>query len=317
MKYIIARNAWGDGMQAETSIVPELILPFEGVKSRCREIGVEFITFDQVKEGMDILAAFFFDSPPVDDPLLKMWVHRNVPHLFLMISENLFLQPNKTYAGVAPFADKIFSYEMRPPFPEKTVRLRYPVDNDALKIRGETYEKRPWKVGAICSPKFKDMPGELYSKRYHYAQTFLDAFGEDFALWGHGWPHGSMGPLECGLDIKHQTYSRCEFALVLENCRSIPGYITEKVFNALIAGCIPIYEYCDTAEGADIPADCFVNAKNFLHPMECVEFINAMTDAERQAMKDAGARFLGSKEAAEYSVGNYVETIYQEIEAIA
>jgi len=319
MRYIVYRNAWGDGIQAETSIVPELCYPFGEMKSRCREkLGVEFITLDQVNEGMDILAAFFIDPPPVDDPLLKMWVHRGIPHLFLMVCENLFLQPNKTYAGVAPFARTIFSYEMRPPMPEKTVRLRYPADvRGGMEARAAgQYVRRPYQVGMISSCKFQQMPGELYSKRYHYSYTFLDALGEAFALWGHGWPHGGKGPLPCGPEAKHAAYRQCEFALVMENCRSIPGYITEKVFNALIAGCLPIYEYCDTAEGADIPKDCFVNAAAFQNPMECLEFINSMKQEEKTAMFNAGTSFLASKEVEKYSVENYVKTIYQEIAAI-
>lgn len=56
-------------------------------------------------------------------------------------------------------------------------------------------------------------------------------------LYGQGWPPESgVRPVA----DKLATLRRYRYALVIENVRW-PGYVTEKVFDALAAGCVPLY----------------------------------------------------------------------------
>lgn len=327
IRYIITRNAWGDDMKAETSIVPELILPFEGVKAKCREIDVDIIepktNFDFYGDDRSVWtcpcenglsndpdAALFIDCPSINDAPYTYCIEKQIPFL-LLITENLYLQPNKTYAEVGKHAAKILSYEANPLFPEKTVRLRYPVLlKEGLALRRETFEKpREYLLGMIASFKSSDAPGSLYAKRANMAFLLQMELGKRFMLRGSGWP--SVDPLPVGLMAKHEAYFRCEFALVMENNNSIPGYVTEKIFNALIAGCIPIYEYCDNGE---IPPECFVDASKFNHPLALLAYIEKMSEAQKILFKRAGWKFL--EEAKRFSSELYVETIFSEIQAI-
>ena len=314
MKYIVHCNAWGDGMQVNTTVVPELLLPFEDLKVQCKSIGVEFITEPEIQDGMEIICALFIDCPPVDDPLLKRWVHKGIPNLWLMICENLYLQPNKTYSGIAPFADKIFSYEAEPAWPEKTTRLRYPVDLEcSLESRRLSFnQERKYLCGMINSFKQSPYPGDLYQRRAGLAYALNLNLGEKFALWGHGWPFpGSLGRLSGGPNSKHLAYASCEFAVCMENNNSIPGYVTEKLFNALAAGCIPIYEYCE--DDPEIPQDVFINAKHFGHPDEIIDLIRGMGPNEKREYRAAGTRFLESPRAYHFDSKRYVETLFEEV----
>lgn len=317
VRYIITRNAWGDGMKAESSIVPELIAPFEQLKVKCREIGVEFITLPEWKEGMEVVCALFIDCPAADDPLVKMWVHRNIPEMFLMITENLYLQPNHTYAAIGKFANRIFSYELNPMFPETTTRLRYPVAiQEGLALRQKALQgERPYFAGAIVSLKQSDMPGSLYAKRAEIAFQWSLALGEKFALWGNGWTAGGFGEsargyLPTGLTAKHDALSKCEFAVCLENNNSIPGYVTEKLFNALIAGCIPIYE----GDTGDIHPYSYINAGKFKHAIELLNHVESMGQNEKDCMRAYGRDFL--EQADVFSDSNYINTLFEAIEEI-
>lgn len=317
MRYIIHRNAWGDGMKAETSFVPELFAPFEQLKAKCREIGVEFITFDQFEDGMDVLCALLIDCPPENDPLVKMWVHRNIPNMFLLICENLYLQPNGTYLGIGEFADEIFSYEANPKFPDKTTRLRYPVDlKDAIQKRKKALSgERPYLCGMIQGFKGSPQPGDLYAKRAHIAATFSNVLGDRFLLYGNQWNLicPSLGTLPPGPDSKYEAYRKCEFAVVMENNNSIPGYVTEKIFNALAAGCIPIYE---GYPAGDIPGDCYIDGSKFDHPLGLLTHLEGLSAAEKLTLREAGGRFLAG-DASRFDSETHVNTLFEAIKEIA
>lgn len=56
-------------------------------------------------------------------------------------------------------------------------------------------------------------------------------------------PEGRLG--SPGWTSAHKLYVDYKFALVMENTKT-PGYITEKILNAFIGGCVPVY--CGTED---------------------------------------------------------------------
>ena len=81
------------------------------------------------------------------------------------------------------------------------------------------------------------------------------------------WPGPAYrGRLPMG-DQKVGVLARCEFALCPENCSSLNGYITEKIFNTLFAGCIPIYQgHPDSTRW--LPPEMFVPMERFSNGRE-------------------------------------------------
>lgn len=323
-RYIQTRNAWGDDMKAESSIVPELLLPFERMKAKCREAGIEVL--DGSHPDLPAHGYIFIDCPALDSPTLLDCLKNGIPFL-LLICENLHLQPNKTYAEVGKHAAKILSYEVSPLYPEKTVRLRYPVDlENGLALRLKALQgERPYLLGMIAGLKQLSAVGDLYRKRAEWAFQLSEAVGDRFALWGPGWKEvgfkSAKGFLPPSLNAKHDALSQCEFALCLENNNSIPGYVTEKIFNALIAGCIPIYEgHKDT----EITKGVFINAADFKHPLELLEYLETMTPDHKRYYRTWGDDFLNPPDdltpqflgALPFSQHQYITTLFEAIKGI-
>jgi hypothetical protein len=58
----------------------------------------------------------------------------------------------------------------------------------------------------------------------------------------------------------YQFYSRFNFALIVENCNAV-NYVSEKIYDAWIAGCIPIYLGNNSKGFINLPEDCYIDGK--------------------------------------------------------
>ncbi len=150
---------------------------------------------------------------------------------------------------------------------------------------------------------------ELYSKRIEAIATFVKQDAVD--LYGHGWrrwltrnslwmPYlrhrGALldayrGPCRS----KYETLSAYTHCLCLENMR-MDGYVTEKLFDCLYSGTIPLY--LGAGDVADyIPAEAFVDCRKLGGWQEILDHARSMSAAQMDAMREAGRAFLGSDRA--------------------
>lgn len=94
--------------------------------------------------------------------------------------------------------------------------------------------------------KFSTHAQELYSARRQTIRYFERRYADQFDLYGPGWDRPGAGetsyPSWRGtVAHKWQAYPNYRFGLTYENMRDEPGWITEKVFDCMRAGCVPIY----------------------------------------------------------------------------
>ena len=73
------------------------------------------------------------------------------------------------------------------------------------------------------------------------------------------------------IDNTIENYKRYKFVIVGENS-IIDDYITEKIFTALCAGCIPIY-IGPSNINKYVNKDCFINTANFRSYEDCIKYI--------------------------------------------
>jgi hypothetical protein len=135
---------------------------------------------------------------------------------------------------------------------------------------------------AIAANKRSFHPDELYSRRLAAIAWCERHHPDHFDLFGPGWdrlvppgPRWIRGawsripalpsllapgrPSWRGLAAsKRECLLSSRFNLCFENAQRIPGYITEKIFDAFMAGCVPVYWGApDITE--HIPGDLFVD----------------------------------------------------------
>lgn len=154
--------------------------------------------------------------------------------------------------------------------------------------------------------------GQLYGKRIEAMACLaksgmVDLYGHGWAKW---WSHRSMWPPywrnyrtlmsiyrgACG--SKYEVLSRYRFSLCLENM-AMAGYLTEKLFDCLYAGTIPLYLGAKDIDRL-IPSGVYVDCRNFGSWEEMGSKIMAMPDNEIAAMREAGRAFIRSEAGLKY-----------------
>lgn len=146
----------------------------------------------------------------------------------------------------------------------------------------------------------------LYALRNEIIQYFSHNAPQDFDVWGHGWPESC--PVYRGIvDDKLNCMSGYKFAFCFENSR-VPGYITEKIFDAFAAGCVPIY--CGAPNiGTYIPRTCFIDFNLFKSIKELHNYLATMSDDEYQGFVNEGRAFLMSPSAQRFSYNVFIEQL--------
>jgi hypothetical protein len=192
--------------------------------------------------------------------------------------------------------------------------------------------RRAWEsISLINAHKHSVIPGSLYSLRREAIQRVAASFPDyEVTLAGSNWDAGKayvlesnlrslslalfsgnkpelrnlsrklkthpnlniVGQVDDGLDL----LSRANFALVIENEAT---YVTEKLPNAILAGCIPIY--CGpNLEQFGIPPEVCIAVKP--EPLCFVEAIEGVTPDVANAVRKAGREWLqNSKTGKKYS----------------
>lgn len=74
------------------------------------------------------------------------------------------------------------------------------------------------------------------------------------------------------IDLAVEQYRPYKFVLTCENTRDLPGYVSEKMVLALLAGCVPIYAGHASVKDHFNPA-CFINLADFETLEHCIQFV--------------------------------------------
>lgn len=119
-------------------------------------------------------------------------------------------------------------------------------------------------------------------------------------LYGTGWegelPVVRSGALKGPLaySSKLATMASYQFCICFENC-GFRGYITEKIYDCIVAGVIPVYLGApDISER--IPAGCFIDYRQFGSAGLMLSFLQQMKAEQQEECLAAGASFLASEE---------------------
>lgn len=155
--------------------------------------------------------------------------------------------------------------------------------------------------------KISSHPYELYSARKTTIRFVENASPTDFDHYGAGWSSDYLS-WRGKVDDKLATMARYRFNLCYENASNLRGYLTEKIFDAFHAGCVPIYLGApDIAEL--IPPSAFIDRRKFASDSDLLDFIRAMSEAEWQDLINAAWRFLQSENYKRYTAGGMFELL--------
>jgi hypothetical protein len=78
------------------------------------------------------------------------------------------------------------------------------------------------------------------------------------------------------------------------------GYISEKIFDALLGGSVPVY-LGEKSITDSVPGSCFIDARQFHRLEHLVKKLQRMSEEEWQQIRFTGKAFLNSKEFLEFT----------------
>jgi|CXWL01.1.fsa_nt_gi hypothetical protein len=106
---------------------------------------------------------------------------------------------------------------------------------------------------------------------------------------------------------KHELLNRYKFTIAYENT-AYPGYITEKIIDAMVAESVPVYLGApDIIE--QLPAEAFIDARAFSSPEAITAYLAQMTESEAMTKIAAGQKFLQSSQGQRHTYEGFAEWI--------
>jgi hypothetical protein len=187
----------------------------------------------------------------------------------------------------------------------------------------------------IVGNKNSNYPNELYSERKKVIKWFEKNHLDDFDLYGVGWNEyhfkgiklirafnrisiakkimykyfGEYYPSYKGkVDSKFDTMLNYKFAICYENIKDISGYITEKILDAMFAGCIPIYLGADNIVKY-IPKNCFIDKRDFDTYEKLYAYIISINENEYMNYLNNIETFLNSDKGIQFSSESFAKIV--------
>lgn len=149
---------------------------------------------------------------------------------------------------------------------------------------------------------------EIYGERRAIICHFAD---KGFDLYGFGWG-GDTDPsvvatYRGSVEDKHATLRQYRFSFCLENS-VFEGYVTEKIFDVMFAGCVPIY--CGAPDIGDyVPKNTFIDLRDFKNHEELERFLREMSEETYGSYIKNIRTFLLSDQYKKFSQERYAEEI--------
>jgi len=273
-------------------------------------------------------AVLFTDMPRVPPAkLLGNWAGR-VRKLALLL-ECAVIKPENWAPGARDGFDAVFTWDESYVDGKKYFKTNFPNPFPAV-IPAGLSGKTGFCV-MITANKKSSHQLELYSEREKTARWFEVNHPEEFDLYGMGWDRRVFsGPFPVRalnrfpslarllaptrpsyrgvIAEKRPLIEKYTFSICYENAREIPGYITEKIFDCLFSGNIPVYWGAPDIEEF-VPKNCFVDRRDFRTHDELYAYLKGLSHEDQLGYLEAARKYIFSPKAYQFSDRSFAETL--------
>lgn len=282
----------------------DLLLPLLRLKERARECDVEVGTTATVPDPDAIV---FLDFPASNEGLQHL--DRRVRKFLVTFENNVILPINferaTRFEKVFTWHDGLVAMDR-----DKYVKINYAQD-----FPRELPPAGPRDLCClVASNKHSAHPLSYYPERVRAIRWFEQNALDSFTLYGPGW-HGHpswRGVLPAG--TKRVAMRHFKFSIVIENARTV-GYITEKIFDAMIAGCVPVY--LGAPNVADwIPDTCFVDLRDFSPTGREIDYARlhaTIKELDPEPYREAAIRWMNGPAADPFRCETFADTILDHV----
>lgn len=290
------------------------------IQTRFRQHGYELYTPENYHGALEDVAWVIFQNMPRDFKPMRLTkrVKRAVNQ---MLGKGTFYQ----CCIKAGLADRIAVALYEPPIVEEFAYDRknhcdftviFTWSKDLLELGGRYKEFVFPQLDTLPpqpSPHFQDRklicnfsankvsthPDELYTARIETIKFLEQHCIDDFDHYGARWT-GEYKSWRGKVENKLATMSNYRFNLCYENAQNLRGYLTEKIFDAFHAGCVPIYLGAPDIEDM-IPIDTFIDRRRFSSDGELLEFLRSVDESQWRTFIEAARQYLLSDAHQKYT----------------
>ncbi len=208
-------------------------------------------------------------------------------------------------------------------FPYIMTFVKHKVDNTTYFLKNTPYhfvidrgsvpyedKKLLTAISGNRKPKGVNPEAELYSEREKIYKFFERNYPEEFDLYGRGWNKESHPCYKGTVDNKLVTYHGYRFAICLENTKGDIDYVSEKIYDCLCAGIVPIYGGAPNISEI-IPPRCFIDYFSFDSEEELAQYIVNMPQEKYEEYVNNGISFIDNLDRNYYTGEKFVEQIIE------
>jgi hypothetical protein len=156
---------------------------------------------------------------------------------------------------------------------------------------------------------------QLYSERVRAIEFFEQYAPTDFDLYGVGWDGQKYTTHKGSVADKQTCLQQYKFCICYENCRDCPGYVTEKIFDCLVAGCVPVYLGARNIHEY-VPRECYIDRRNFASYHELYTYLHTMSEQQYQNYQQAIQTYVHSVQAQQFSSQGFIDTVVRGLKLV-
>jgi hypothetical protein len=306
--------------------------PFIALKNRCAELGYTL----EVTKNQDLDACkwiVFWDVTsmwPATPPHAAREIYAEATargfedRLTLMLSEpGSVCAQNEDISAHNKFRH-VFTWSAALADGKRYIRTYLPVTAVYPEVPIVPFSKKRMLVD-ISGNKASSHARELYKERRDTIRYFDREYSDDFDLYGFGWnTHPDTGLWNRASnrdpgDHFYQTYRgtvrhkwdvlpKYKFNICYENIRDESDYVSQRIFDVLRCGCVPIYLGApNIAEYVD--REAFLDRSAFASNRDLAEYISTISEKEYDRFLEAGRDYLASDKFKLFLSPHFVKTM--------
>jgi len=272
---------------------------------------------DDITPSKESIGVLYFDMPK------HLPKQNEIKKSFLLAMESPLVMPSNFYHKNFRYFNKILTWNDLLIDNSKFIKLNY-CQNVPEKI--EYFDKSNFLTFIASNKKSINDQNDLIKMRNSVVKWFDCNHPNEFSLYGSKWDKRIFGnrildripvigrtlaykynTYKGKVEKKSEIYNRTKFAICFENAK-YPGYISEKIFDSIYSGCVPIYLGAPNIQDY-IPKDLFIDMRDFKSYDELNNFISTMTDSKYKDYIKKYNGFIKSNEIQCFSTERFVNTI--------
>ena len=311
----------------------DLLVPLEVLDDYAKLRNIEVGTRSKIDQSKAD-AVVFIDYPNLEDLYIQNLIKLKIP-LYLMICESPMANTVLKDDPSLNIFHRIFTYDDSWVDGERFFKINY---SFIPSFSGEDIEFEEKKFCTIIAGNKKSSHiNELYSFRKRDIRWFEKNHPNQLDLYGIGWDRINYGdklpfrvmnrfninPIFLGLSYpsykgaierKKVILNQYKFSLCYENMKDVPGYITEKIFDSMFAGCIPIYLGANNID-EHIPVGCYIDRRDFPLMEDLYKYMKSISRMDYLDYIKNIKAFLKSNKMKKFSCDTFACTILDALTA--